>query len=267
MQEPQNRLFLFFPELHPSLVSSPLPSEVRFLDPGLAERDDVRWWRADNLVLGPEQARHALGDLLAYGEQFSPQDLAALALSDFGSEPGHSSMAIQADLRRLLRHDTPDPESVRRQIRLQAQLLLILAWALEERYEELAELEAGFTSAWSRFSEQLGLDASERQEIGLTGGTPSAVRHREVSWRRLLVSFLLLVPTRTCLVCTDQEIYEEMVEFGVKWQSLPANTPFTAGQYGSVFLPKMISRQEWERLEGLVPSEYEILFVPASDPA
>ncbi|MFO7718376.1 MAG: hypothetical protein ACQESV_01990 [Thermodesulfobacteriota bacterium] len=263
MQEPQKQLFLFFPELHPSLVSTSLPSEVRFLDPGIAEKDEAHWWRPSELVLGPEQARRALGDLLAYGEQFSPQDLAALALSDFGSEPGYSSMAIQADLRRLLRQDTPDPESVRRQIRLQAQLLLILAWALEERYTELEELEAGFASSWARFSEQLGLDTSERREMGLNESMSTTVRQREVSWRRLLISFLLLVPEGICLVCSDQEIYEEMVEFGVKWQPLPADSPFAAGHYGIFSLPKLISSREWERLEGLVAPEHEILFVPA----
>lgn len=260
MNQTPSRQFLYFPDLHSSLGPATLPSEVRFLDPGLAEAEDGRYWRPEGLVLEPEQARRALGDLLAYGEQFSPQDLAALALSDFGDDPAQSSMAIQSDLRRMLKKETPDPKAVQRQVRLQGQMMLILAWALEERYMELDELERGFADSWNKFSEELGLDAAERQEAGLSDDLLTPVRHRDISWRRLLGPFALVAPAATCLVTGDADIYEELTDAGVRFHDVPEASALAGGQWGTFSLASIVSTREWDRLNGFVVPEQEIIF-------
>lgn len=223
---------LFFPHMHKKLLSrrclQNLPEGTCFFEPGLSaalEPDQVRSGRAP---FDQRTARALLSDILRFGlEQANPRDILAQGLVEqAGALSAEGGIAVQAEVeRRLLSpgvaDKTSDPEA---QALCQSQLLLLLSWSLEERLLELRGAEDSLNSAWTRLGQSVSAGPEEVDEeadtdalaLGreLAGLNPPRSERVSLPWRKLLESFVLLMPGES--LCTDVEgIADELAEAGL----------------------------------------------------
>lgn len=237
---------LYFPYMHPQLLSSRmgthLAAGLRLLDPGLPtvrgalssirERSegtspDIETVRSALSPFDPRTARALLADLLRFGEeQANPGDALAQSLAGaVGALSPEGGIAVQAEVERSLLGvggvEAADPESAALR---QAQVLLLLAWSLEERMLDLRSVEERLKNAWSRLGQSVAagpevVDEDSDQDalaLGreLSGLTLPQTEHTPLPWRKLLESFVLLMPGEA--LCTDVgSIADELAEAGI----------------------------------------------------
>ncbi len=219
-----------------------LAAGLRLLDPGLPtvrgalssirERSestspDIETVRSALSPFDPRTARALLADLLRFGEeQANPGDALAQSLAGTaGALSPEGGIAVQAEVERSMLGvggvEAADPESAALR---QAQVLLLLAWSLEERMLDLRGVEERLKSAWSRLDQSVAAgpevvdEDSDEDALALgrelSGLTLPQTEHTPLPWRKLLESFVLLMPGEA--LCTDVgSIADELAEAGI----------------------------------------------------
>ncbi len=232
-------MFLHFPLMHPELLSegrrAALPEETRFLDPGLGAAASAQHVRSECAPFDGRTARALLADTLRFGEsQASPRDLLAQSLVEqAGALSAESSRAVQDEVEKsLLGGASSQPGADAQELaRRQAQMLLLLAWNLEERLLDLRGVEDKLKSAWDRLDQSVAAgaevvdDEADQEALALgrelSGLTPPDASDMGMPWRKLLESFAVLMPGQT--LCTmEAEIGAALAEAGVPEASLDA---------------------------------------------
>lgn len=230
-------MLLYFPQLHPDLLSlatrQALPQDVRFLDPGLGAANSAEHLRPEIAPFDVRTAKALLADTLRLGEsQARPGDLLAQSLVEqAGALSPESGRAVQAEVEKSLLGAKAQAQAVAPLLaaQRQGQMLLLLAWNLEERLLELQGVEGRLRSAWDRLDQSVaaGPDAVDdeadleaisigRELSGLTRPESSAM---SMPWRKLLESFVVLMPGQA--LCTaDAEIGADLAEAGIPEASL-----------------------------------------------
>lgn len=225
-------MFLYFPQMHPDLLSvltrEALPPGTRFLDPGLGAATGSEHVRPENPPFDQRIAKALLADTLRFGEaQAHPRDILAQSLIEqAGAISPESGRAVQIEVEKSLLGDAStvgadDPLDAARR---QAQMLLLLAWSLEERQLDLRSVEGKLKSAWDRLDESVaaGAEAVDDEvdpEALVLGRELSGLMLPEASvlstpWRRLLESYAVLMPGQS--LCTaEPEIGAALTEAGV----------------------------------------------------
>ena len=224
-------MFLYFPQMHPELLSLPLraalPGETRFLDPGLGAAESAEHVRSDLAPFDTRTAKALLADTLRFGEsQASPRDLLAQSLVEqAGALLPESGRAVQAEVEKSLLGAAPvDAKPPLEAAHRQAQMLLLLGWSLEERLLDLRAVEGKLRSAWDRLDQSVAAGAEAVDEdvdpealtLGreLSGLLPPEASAMAMPWRRLLESFAVLMPGQT--LCTaEAEIGATLAEAGI----------------------------------------------------
>lgn len=232
-------MFLHFPHLHPELSAAldckalPGGEAVLFLDPGLAATGAERHHRPETLPFDPRTARALLNDTLRYGESVvDPRDIAAQALVQQAERlDPDASRQVRAEVEKSIlgggteavpgaaSGSSVDPLLAAQR---QAQLLLLLAWSLEERVLDLRQAEARLQNAWSRLDKSVSPGEDEAPDddadedsmtLGrqLSGLTLPEETSSAMPWRRLVECFVLLAPG-CALVTSDAGIDAALAE-------------------------------------------------------
>ena len=171
----EDRLILCIPWMHPALAPE-LPACVRFLNPGLVtsrpgELTPTVFHTPQPLPLSPAQARRYLQDAFEFGDRFQHSGDMAFFSAGGGDEifslPDPGLRAELAELSRMADGQSAAPDSKteaaagKAQSPLKSQMALLLAWTLEEKILELAELADTLAASSRRFDAALGLDEEE----------------------------------------------------------------------------------------------------------
>lgn len=210
-----------FPSLHPTLAPIPVPSGVRFLDPGLGAVDDPALWRPTELPLGSAELAGFLREFERLRQEVkNPKDLAVLADTSNGHFFTATSFAVREELENRLH-----PERVAKRRLVSAQLALCLAWMVEESLLDLAasaDLEARFREA---LAESLGLDvqADDEDAAALAAAMPvesllsgpALAEEFGVPWTRLLSPVWAVLPEGTGLFTADPAIVSGWIDAGL----------------------------------------------------
>lgn len=234
-------MLLYFPNLLPQSLTddcrAALPEGVRFLDPGLARPGSPEHHMPEGAPYDRRNARALLSDTLNFGlsvanpRDISPQGL--LREEEAISKEG--SLAVLSEVERAISDPgsagaEAQPDALE-QARRQAQMLLLLAWNLEERALELRNIGQGLSASWERLGKSVALgdadvddDAdTEALEVGrmLSGlGVPDAAP-TPAPWRRVLEAMSVLAPGAVFLT-TDAAIVSDLTEGGALGAASPA---------------------------------------------
>jgi len=225
-------MFLYFPQMHPELLSvhtrESLPQGTCFLDPGLGAAAGAEHVRPESVPFEPRMAKALLADTLRFGEtQAHPRDILAQSLIEqAGTLSQESGRAVQFEVEKSLLGGAAaaDAAAPLEAARRQAQMLLLLAWSLEERLLDLRSVEGTLKSAWDRLDESVAAGSEAVDEevdpealaLGreLSGLMLPEASHLSTPWRKLLESFVVLMPGQT--LCTSEpEIGSALAEAGV----------------------------------------------------
>ena len=168
---------VYIPAMHQELV----PVVVRFLplfDPGCGQEEG---YRPQDLPMDPREARHYQREMLAWGREVDkPSDLASLAAQMQGDPMVRVTNDLRGELAELSRmagtgtsatasptgaagtgpgEELQDPRT--------SQMVLLLAWAMEEAVLEAAKAGADLDAKWESFSGSLGLEDGEAPDAAL----------------------------------------------------------------------------------------------------
>lgn len=227
-------MILNFPLMHPELLAAgaraALPQGALFLDPGLAPKNAAGYLPPEGAPFDARTAKALLADTLRFGESVaSPRDILAQGLVEqAGALNPESSRAVQAEVEQSIL-GTASPQNVvtppQEDARRQAQLVLLLAWNLEERLMELAAAEAKIQTAFERLGKSVAAGEDEEMDetdheamhLGreLSGLTLSVGTSHSLPWRKLLECFFTLAP-QAVLATTEAEIVDALAEAGVE---------------------------------------------------
>jgi len=225
-------MFLNFPQMHPDLLSANarerLPHGACFFDPGLGAAADAEHVRSECAPFDQRTAKALLADTLRFGEaQAHPRDILAQSLIEqAGALSPESGRAVQIEVEKSLLGavDAAVAAAPLEAARRQAQMLLLLAWSLEERLIDLRNGEGTLKSAWDRLDESVAAGAEAVDEevdpealvLGreLSGLMPPEASALSMPWRKLLESFAVLMPGQA-LCTTEPEIDSALAEAGV----------------------------------------------------
>lgn len=221
---------LYFPQMHPDLLPESwrarLPEAVRFLDPGLGKPGSPNHLRPADAPFDQRTAKALLADTLRFGENMpNPRDIAAQALLEqSGALSPESSRAVLSEVEQSLGLSLPSQPQAQEpaeEARKQAQMLLLLAWNLEERLLELHGIESGLKTAWARLDQSVSAgaevvdDESDQEALALgrelSGLTLPDASAMNLPWRKLVESFAVLVPDQP-LATLDAEIGAALAE-------------------------------------------------------
>lgn len=232
---------LMHPELLPEAARAVLPESLRFLDPGLGDPKSAAHLLPEAAPFDRRTARALLADTLRYGESVAnPRDLLARSLAQQAETlAGEGSGLVQREVERSLfgapvaaaaGADAGEAGPALAALR-QGQMLLLLAWSLEERLLELRTIDAGLRSSWARLDASVsqgdlepdpvvgaGDDEADLEALALgrelSGMRPFEDTQFAVPWRTLLEPFLLLAPGAT-LCAVLPEICGVLADAGV----------------------------------------------------
>jgi hypothetical protein len=226
-------MILNFPLMHPELLAAAaraaLPQDVRFLDPGLAAPGSAAHTRPERAPFDTRTAKALLADTLRYGEAVaSPRDILAQGLVEqAGALNPESSRAVMAEVEQSVlgavspERVTADPLD---EARKQAQLVLLLAWSLEERLIELRAAEEKIQTAFARLDKSVAAgegeadDESDQEALSLgrelSGLELPVGADHALPWRKLLECCAALAPEAR-FATTEAEIGAILAEEGV----------------------------------------------------
>jgi len=173
--------------MHPALAPE-TPAGVRFVNPGLAASRpgapaDAAFLTPGTLPLGPAQARRYVQDALEFGGRFQASgDIAGYGARSDGPAYAGAGADMRAEMADLARFASgaaaapAQPAATSPETALLAsQMTLLLAWTLEERILELAELASGLATSSQRFEKALGLDEEDAESEPDTSASAAGV--------------------------------------------------------------------------------------------
>jgi hypothetical protein len=228
-QEAAASIIVHVPGMHPELLPEHLPVGVRCFDPGLAP-PATGFHTPGNLPLTPRQARQWVSDILAYGLQFQrPGDLAATAaasLSEAHILPDTMRKGESSDLQAFIASGAappvPEPVDSAGNRLLQAQMTLLLAWNLEERFLELGGLNRQLADSSRRFDQAIGPGAEEAPEeeslavSPVTEGLEGPLYADASAGQQVLEPMLAFLERDVLLCSTDPALIQGWLESGIE---------------------------------------------------
>ncbi len=209
---------LFFPCLHPELVPGTLPRAVKFLDPGLkVSANKAHSWRPQGFPLQEREALRYVHESLAFGEQFrSSQELAYFTgrrLDDFYA---HTSQSIRWQFKRRQASSEAGPEQM--PPALQAQMMLLMVWTLEEKLIEYTKLNERVQDMDQAIRMNLGVEDSEEESVFFLHDERTGMKHDEQPhWSKILPWFLFWMEDGDGLFVLDREIIAQWKEKGLSF--------------------------------------------------
>lgn len=226
-------MYFHFPQMHPDLLPlswrDALPESVRFLDPGLGKAESLAHVRPEGAPFDARMAKALLADTLRFGENMgNSRDILAQSLvQQVSALAPESSRSVLRDVEQSILGAAPgglENLDALGNARRQAQMLLLLAWNLEDRLLELRGIEAGLKTSWERLglSVTAGADAEgdeldhEAQALGreLSGQAMPESSSIPLPWRKLVECFAVLT-NGVPLVTADAEIGSAFAEDGI----------------------------------------------------
>ncbi|MFP4391310.1 MAG: hypothetical protein ACOC43_01790 [Desulfohalobiaceae bacterium] len=269
---------IYFPWMHPQLLSDVTQIEVCLLDPGLGHKEsgkkNLSFWQPGILPLQGQKAQAYLQQVHALAQQYrDPEELALQARE--GDKPplfAQTSAALAKELRQRLNPQSESRDDASRNNALQAQMVLLLAWDLEEQTLEQDRLEKGLEDKWSRLQDELGIDEEQPDYFPGRGFFhQEAVAEIEPTlWAALLNWFLFFLQPGDWLYVDQEWIYSEWQELGLLLEPLlPEERKDLGLQQGSDNWKKLCARGRDLVLESpgkkdkpWLEEEYKVLLPP-----
>ncbi len=227
------------PRLHPEYVPARMRERALFVPCGLSDSfaasgdpDSAREAIRRLLPFGPAESRAVLEELLRLGEEHAftgiLRQVNALRLMEDGKRGERtgelgalasfaaSGVAAGSVEPTAGGGDTAAPNAVAlRQMLMDSQKLLLLAYALEERMLELEQLESRFLGAEASLHAALGegdaedLQELERQGAPLSGGMAESLA-MPISWQSTVEAMLPFLPDKAMLFTADTQMIEDL---------------------------------------------------------
>jgi hypothetical protein len=209
--------------MHAELLSGLPEVQVCLLDPGLSQVRSAEGipelWQPAGLPLQAGQAQTYLQQVQSLALQYpDPKQLALQAREGHPPLFAQTSAALASELRQRLEPKQQTQEQKREQeYALQAQMVLLLAWDLEEQTLEQGRLEQNLEDKWQRLQDMLGADEEQPDYFpsrgffhrGTAAGTELA------SWPSLLAWFLFFLQPGDWLYVDQDWIYQEWQDRGL----------------------------------------------------
>lgn len=254
-QENSETIVVYAPRMHAALIPEAVPAAVFCFNPGLGaglgagQASERGLFTPAALPLDAAKAKAWLRSMLEWGLQFdSPGQLTAMAVAEAlqkqrnvsGMDPGEL-----ADLQRFAAGSEAQVPQSRESARaaeeqaakLQAQLRLLLAWNLEERAKELADLGQGLASQYQRFGQALGLgegdDEDESRDAGLSAPLLSQDAEDSLPHAEILASMLAFVPPGSCVYSDNPALTAVWREQGLEFKPFEDDEDSLAKTLGS----------------------------------
>ena len=232
-------MLLSFPFMHPALFENAPVSGLRFFDPGLGDESEAMF-RPEGLPVERKVLESFMRDCLSFGQQFkNSAEMAFFGTSSSEEYFSSSKVGLEAEIVRALTGAAQDKDE-ESEGRVKAHFTLVLAWSLEERLMELAELEQGVRQSWQQLDKTVGMDDEDRRDENLlnidltvshTGGTPGIADgpYPRLPWPRILEALPMFLPQGAVLVCLDPEIRAQWEDRGVAFSPAPEESGLPAG--------------------------------------
>lgn len=223
------KITLAIPAVQPQYVTSALPEDVLFCSPGLREASGALFYVSSELPMNPAEARGQLHELLQYGFSFrNARDMSGVVMAEKSAEEpspysGRDEFAaldVFAQTGEFVPQKKEHPvQDAALQLRIAAQKTLLLAWDMESRVAELADLKDKFTATSANMDVILGIvDEDDREE--LPGIESKATLQGDVEedlgvpWRAVASAILEFAPEHARFVAVKKELMEILVEQG-----------------------------------------------------
>lgn len=220
---------LVIPAVRPQFFAAELPEGVLFCSPGLREATGSSFFVSPDLPMSPADARGQLHELLQYGQSFrSARDMSGVVLAEKSAKQQASKPLSDefADLDTFAETGeftaVPKEEEVvdvQLQARIAAQKTLLLAWDMEQRVAELADLKDKFTESTATLDTILGITDDDDFEE-LPGIEPKAGLHGDVEedlgvpWRAVAGAVLEFAPENARFFAVKKELVDVVTEIG-----------------------------------------------------
>lgn len=237
---------LYFPSLHLEFVSGSIPSEIRFLDPGLDSRDDGRFVRPADLPLDHRNAKAFVEESLRFGEQFpNIKDMSYYIAGKLENYYDQTSMAIRSELRARLEGVSPENDSASK---LRAQSLLLLAYSLEQRVLEAGACQEDVRSGQAKLVTALGFseeDLEELHEMGLQDEMEAFQEPAPLAsaWRNVLEAMLVITECAEYYT-DDPHVLADLEEQGLL-TSGACSGPLRVPAWKILGLPRSDAKRPW----------------------
>lgn len=238
-----------FPEMHPELVPYSLPEAVLFLDPGLPGKErDLRYLDLIEPELDKRQAAKILTEWLQLGERFADAGglayFAQAGLEDFYE---HTSLAIRSELYQVMGNEGNNKNHLQKNACMKSQVLLLLAWTLEDRLCELHNLDEHIQNSWVQFNQELGIESRE-ERFSVTENMFPSLQGLEntvqaLPWELILESFLCFLPPDADLFTTYPAVSQGLQNKGLEMH------PITSQAYLSLLENVLdVQAEKWVRI-------------------
>lgn len=210
--------FFLFPWMHPESLGFQLPAKVKLLDAGAAgvKTGGASFYRPPQLPLSEAETRKYILQVQELeGQVKSVQDLASRARASQEDFFSQTSMGVRSDFSRYT-SDTQDEED---SLRRQAQMMLLLFWAMEETLIDFSSLEDKVDALWQTYEQVLGLNHAQgpggRAEEETRGLKIESVFTGAFNWDKLLPWFLFFMPEEGALIVFDSPVEQSWLELGL----------------------------------------------------
>ncbi|MFO8032888.1 MAG: hypothetical protein R6U22_10115 [Desulfohalobiaceae bacterium] len=218
---------IYFPWMHTELLPGLPGAQVCLLDPGLdqggAGQGAPGFWQPAGLPLQGERAQAYLQQVRSLALQY--RDPKELTLQAWDGKPplfAQTSAALASEFRQRLDPEQEGKSEATQDYALQAQMVLLLAWDLEEQTLEQGRLEQNLEDKWQSLQDMLGAD-EEQPDYFPSGGLfrkGTAPAMELASWPGLLAWFLFFVQPVDWLYVDLDWIYQEWQEQGLLPEAL-----------------------------------------------
>ena len=205
--------------MHKTLVADELPKGVLLFDPGMAPTDSDdesgSCFRPSNMPLDPAEAQGWLQQSLAFGEQFKDaRDIAYFMSGTIDDHYTGTTKDIESELARRERGETSAEDKA---TLFKAQTTLLLAWNLEERLQDMMEMNSSVQQGWDKIGETLGLDEEEGQELPVVdvfaAKEPDELAEYSRAWRTVLGAMVPLTAEGDIFFTSNSAVIDDLQEF------------------------------------------------------
>ena len=209
---------IYIPALRREIVSRALPETVLFLDPGLPQTATLPgFFHPAAYPFSPNEAARVLDELLSIGETLDLSS--ALGSQAARISPGHDQDDEKAALARFSAARPAEPKPAK-DPKIAAQKVLLLAWDLETRILEIADLHREVALAAKPLQENLhgqaGIEEYAKSFPGESPENPAELSELpEPDWRPSLAAMAAFIPAGALLVTCHPGIRAVMMGGGM----------------------------------------------------
>jgi len=252
---------LFFPYMHPEFVEREIPDWVCFLDPGIAESRGYSslFFRPDNLPIPEKEALKYVDKCLDFGEQFrDPKEISYLLGGNFQDFHRETTTHIKS-LLTASKSDSDISGNKSGNNFLNAQMVLLLSWTLEEKLMEYRQLQHGVDDQWKNLLQDLGIEEENDYFPGIKSSSPNELPYlyRELDWVKILPWFLLFTGSLALFVL-DTSIKEHWEEHGLVFEQFSSDIPGLYHVYARGY--ELVLENEESDTRSWLNQQYHVFF-------